>query len=510
MLIKNKVERLLGDMKKMLVSCENGMHLRADVDDLITRLNQPLRVAVVGAIKAGKSTLINALLRENLLFTGQLETTYNVCWFKYADTPSISIFFKNGRKEHYSIKELEAWATKNRHLGNNHVDNVKYIEIFYPSDTLKLMELIDTPGLNSFHKLDSENTLRFLGAQRVSEIERATLYEASVADAVICVFSKDIGATDQLLLQQFHGTDIGKSFTPINAIGVSTQQDRTWDQKENWSLLSATKSKIAKKMKDPLIKKLLYTILPVAAKPVEGVDSLDNNDWQVLERLAALSVEERNLIFESVPEFCNEATDRNTIYEKTGLYGAFLAVKCIREEKSRESTRNIVFHESGVAQLQELVAEHFGNRQIIIKIQYIFSHLKKNWAEIDKTDFDEDIKRVGKFILQQVKEIENSEQVFNQLKVLQDYHNSQLELDDDELEDFLHVTGEYGFHCEARLGAQTSLPVLDLLALAKEKNKKWRQKATDDGLSPNKFFATKVITDAYETIIYHLEKLSEI
>ena len=54
-----------------------------DVRPLTDRLDEPLRVAVAGRVKAGKSTVINALVGERLAPTDAGECTKIVTWYRY-------------------------------------------------------------------------------------------------------------------------------------------------------------------------------------------------------------------------------------------------------------------------------------------------------------------------------------------------------------------------------------------------------------------------------------------
>ncbi|GAB7108264.1 hypothetical protein JCM4814A_65780 [Streptomyces phaeofaciens JCM 4814] len=56
--------------------------------DTADGLREPLRLAVAGQIKRGKSTLVNALPGERVALTGQLEVTFAVT-FRLADTPGL-------------------------------------------------------------------------------------------------------------------------------------------------------------------------------------------------------------------------------------------------------------------------------------------------------------------------------------------------------------------------------------------------------------------------------------
>ena len=53
----------------------------AAVDEVRQRLTEPLRVVVAGRVKAGKSTLLNALLGERLAATDAGECTRIVTWY---------------------------------------------------------------------------------------------------------------------------------------------------------------------------------------------------------------------------------------------------------------------------------------------------------------------------------------------------------------------------------------------------------------------------------------------
>src|ERR1700712_3008053 len=70
-----------------------GSQLSAEVDAELAacqrRLDEPLRVALAGTLKSGKSTLLNALVGEEIAATDAGECTRLVTW--YRDAPSAAV-----------------------------------------------------------------------------------------------------------------------------------------------------------------------------------------------------------------------------------------------------------------------------------------------------------------------------------------------------------------------------------------------------------------------------------
>jgi GTPase SAR1 family protein len=95
-------------------------------------LAAPMRVAVVGRIKAGKSTLMNALLGQSVAPTGQEELTFNVNWFVYADPPRVTVHFIDGRPpESRALSDLGKVVSRT----SDHADlltSIAHVEVGLP------------------------------------------------------------------------------------------------------------------------------------------------------------------------------------------------------------------------------------------------------------------------------------------------------------------------------------------------------------------------------------------
>ena len=86
---------------------------RALLSEQRGRLLSTLRVAVVGRVSSGKSTLVNALLGGYRVPTGATELTYNVNWLRYGEEPGILIHFRDGQPaERRELTDLERMTVR--------------------------------------------------------------------------------------------------------------------------------------------------------------------------------------------------------------------------------------------------------------------------------------------------------------------------------------------------------------------------------------------------------------
>jgi GTPase SAR1 family protein len=123
----------------------------------------------LGQFKRGKSTLLNALLGEPLLPTAVVPLTAIPTFIRLGDAPKIRVSYENGR----DIEEFTGNTSEERmeflkrvvtEEGNprNRL-GVTEVEVFLPSPLLaKGVVLIDTPGIGSTYRHNTEATLNFL------------------------------------------------------------------------------------------------------------------------------------------------------------------------------------------------------------------------------------------------------------------------------------------------------------------------------------------------------------
>lgn len=136
-----------------------GTKQGAIVEGLIDRLEaDKLRVLIVGRFSAGKSTFVNALLREKLLPATPTPTTGVLCKINYAreQDKQVTLYPKEGMSPYngdepfdITVSELEKHIQIDHFNGSEVTSRYKLMELFWPLELCANgVELIDSVGLD--------------------------------------------------------------------------------------------------------------------------------------------------------------------------------------------------------------------------------------------------------------------------------------------------------------------------------------------------------------------------
>src|SRR4051794_6982916 len=156
------------------------------------RLGGPLRVAIAGRVKAGKSTLLNALIGERLAATDAGECTRVVTWYENGPAERACAHPYAGPPR--QIRMDRSGERTVLHLGDFAPDDLDRLVVEVPSARLERLTLIDTPGIGSLSAEVSARTEQALSTTDDS---------APVADAVLYLM-RHLHASDVAFLEAFH------------------------------------------------------------------------------------------------------------------------------------------------------------------------------------------------------------------------------------------------------------------------------------------------------------------
>lgn len=173
-----------------------------DLREIREVLSLPPRIAIVGRVKAGKSTLTNALIGAPVAETAALEATNVVTVYHYGAPDRAIATLRDGNKVEVVIRHDE------------HVqlpcspDDILYIDRWMPVQSLREFSIIDTPGLST---LTTENEMA---------TKRALSKRSNVVSADGAIFLFDSAPReDEVEFIKSLG------FTKLNTFGVLARAD---------------------------------------------------------------------------------------------------------------------------------------------------------------------------------------------------------------------------------------------------------------------------------------------
>jgi hypothetical protein len=245
----------------------------AELERLAGQVDERCVLAVVGRMKAGKSTFVNALLGEDVAKVGTTETTATINQFRYGEPPDpdrpVRCRLRSGADEYISVADLESLqGTTIESL--RRADNIEYLEYLLPNSYLHDVTLVDTPGTGAVVDDHQDRTAEFLNLQNQLRDRHAqeTQRIGSQADAVIYLVGAVARSTDQAFLDEFTRATGGTS-RALNAIGVMAKIDLQAE-------ILARRISLAAKMSEQL-KDSLNTVVPVSAGIYRALTRLKAN-----------------------------------------------------------------------------------------------------------------------------------------------------------------------------------------------------------------------------------------
>jgi hypothetical protein len=433
----------------------------AQLRDQIDRLDEPLRVAVAGKVKAGKSTLLNALVGEQIAPTDAGECTRVVTWYRDAASPRVTLMPRTG-----APRQLPLTRTDGRlefDLRGSPLDEVDRLLVDWPSGGLRTTTLIDTPGIASLSTQISARSVALLAPDD----------RPSDADAVIYLM-RHLHATDVRFLESFYD-QVAAPAAVVNTIAVLSRADEIGAGRLD-AMVSARQ--VARRYRtEPKVRRLCQTVVAVAGLLAQTARTMRQAEFSALGELAQASRSELDSLLLSADRFVAAeahptlpAQTRSALVERFGLFGLRLATTLIRQgHREPGALAEELVRRSGLDELRTVLATQFTERRDVLKARSALLLVERTLREEPRPDTHE--------LAGEVERIMAGAHEFRELRLLAELRAPDVALPPDARSDAERLLGGHGAATPNRLGLEPDADPAALREAVTAALARWQRRA---------------------------------
>lgn len=480
--------QLLSQVKELTTSIGLALpELAEALDEIDGRMDEPLRVAIAGKVKAGKSTLLNALLGEELAASDAGECTRIVTWYQHGDTYDV---IAQAHGENVPVRFDRDGGTLTVDLLGNDADDIDQLTVYAPAAGLETMSLIDTPGMASLSTDIAQKSTDFLAPDDGSD---------TPVDAVIYLL-RHLHATDVSFLHAFHDKEFA-SPSPVNCLGILSRSDEIaagrLDAMESANRIATRYSA------DPRLRRLVQGVVPVAGLIGQASATLDDHDVADLKSIASAAESTTQLALLSIDRFLS-ADDigvskdrRKTLLTTFGLFGLRLVEQRLRSGAvtDHSSIRSLLRSESGIDHLSDTLMVLFGGRRDTLKARSALVAIQRL---VDQTEpprsVSADLERVWA-----------GAHEFAELRTLNVIRDTNIGLSAEQLEEAEQILGGFGTSLQQRLGTSDAASPAECNTLLLAAISQWRQLASSPVASRSLTALAEVVIRSAEGLVAQLD-----
>ena len=333
----------------------------------LERFDEPLRLAIAGKVKAGKSTLLNALVGEEIAATDAGECTRVVTWYQDGPSPRILLHPRQGPARQLRTRRGEHGGLV-VDLEGEDPETVDRLTVDWPSAGLRRTSLIDTPGIASLTADTSGRAGRFLSPDDAP----------SQADAVLYLM-RHLHSADARFLESFHDRHVARA-TPVSTIAVLSRADEIGAARID--ALDSARRIAGRYRTDEQLTTLCQTVVAVAGLVALAGRTLRQDEYLALRSLAAAGPETTEDLLLSTDRFVAppdslrdrlpadvpEAAARAALLRRLGVYGVRISLQALRDHgPDPTQLSDELVAASGLDELREVLATQFGERRDLLK-----------------------------------------------------------------------------------------------------------------------------------------------
>ena len=462
-------------------------------DGALGRLDEPLRVAMAGRIKAGKSTLINAFLGEQVAPTDTSECTRVVTWYRGGPSPRVRVVPLVGDPVERPVHRVDGRLQLD--TAGLPVTDVRRIEVTWPSPTLSDLTLIDTPGLASLSEEISQQSLDTLVPDG----------STSEVDAVVYLL-RHLHAQDADVLEAFRDQQ-GRTAGPATTLGVLSRADEVGAGRLD-ALLGAERV-AGRYREDPAVRGLCIDVIPVAGLLAEGARTLRQAEFDALRELATLGRREREQLLMSADRFIAAPTSGSTdtsgevrarLLDRLGVYGVRLSLVLIRDGfETATALSDELVRRSGLDRVAQVLTVQFAGRADALKARTALLALRR---ELDTLGPDADVLALR----EEVEAALHDAHELDEMRLLADLRSGRRpDIGTQRLADADRLIGGEGTAATARLELSERADRETVREAALARVREWREVESDPALGHAEVTAARTVIRSIEGLLHDLD-----
>ena len=444
----------------------------------LDRLADPLRLAVAGPPRSGKSTLINALIGEDLAPV------------ELPGDPPATVVHRDGTQPRALLHDergtpFETPMTRTspglrlapgpREFGRS--DGAGRVVVEWPSRVLRRTELVDT---------------------------RMVLPQAfEVADAVLYV-TTHLGEADLRLLQTARGVR-GPSVFPVQTIVVVSRADTPGGGRTD-ALLTAKRA-ARRRRREPRVGALCQDVLAVSPLIAYAARTLSEDEFRAIAALATRPRSEVEPYLLSTDRFTAAdavlpvgAQQRASLLQRLGLGGVRLAITLARTGSDTRAVLGERLQEhSGLGDLQVSIAELFTARRAVLRARSVLTVL-------DRLLRTHPVPPAAQ-LLADLELLVADAHEFRELRLLSALRAGRVNLPPEHAIDAKRLLGGAGTSVGERLGVSPEATDEDSWTEAQAAAERWRELAHGPAVVAAQRRAAEVVLRSCDMILARLERM---
>lgn len=318
------------------------------------RLAGPLAVAVVGAPKSGKSTLVSAFVGEDVAPVELADGSQVPTWYQDGPQPRAVLYGPGGppsevpvaRRDRRLDIDLRQWRSQ-------HVDR---IVIDWPGRNLRDVTMIDTPPLAVPDNDAVANTMERIVGE---------------ADGLLYLV-RDTQGSELPILRAAHDRPVAAA-GPVSTLLVLSRADEIGAGRID--ALSSAKQIVRRYRRDGGVRAVCQNVIAVAALLAHAGRTLRDSEFAALTALSAVPRTELDDFLLSADRFTSarfpislDLGTRQALLRRFGMFGLKLVTTLIRRGHTNPAKLSAeLVQRSGLAELRESIGQFFVGRREVLK-----------------------------------------------------------------------------------------------------------------------------------------------